>query len=90
MMHHRVRKASLINPIFTDQQFDALRSVDAHLGTARMGLKEEADVLANDLKEMWFDHLETKLFPYPVALRVYAEELSGYTRRSFYFSEVSF
>lgn len=85
MMHHRVRKATLVDPIFTDQQFDALRSVDAHLGAARMGLKEATDVIVNDSKVMRLDCLETKLFPYPVALRVYAKELSGYTRRQFLF-----
>ena len=78
MMHHRVRKASLVNPVFTDQQFDALRTVDAHLGAARMGLKEAADVLAKDLQVNEVFSYKTELLYNPVALKVYAKLLSAY------------
>jgi hypothetical protein len=50
LMHHRERRASLVNPVFTDQEFEALRTVDAHLGAARMGLKEAEDILAASLQ----------------------------------------
>lgn len=39
-----------MNLAFSDEEFNALRSVDAHLGAARLGLKEVADVLAVGLK----------------------------------------
>lgn len=54
MMHHRVRKALLINQVFTDQQYEGVQSVYAHLGTARMGLKDDANVLAKDLEVIRF------------------------------------
>lgn len=49
-MRHRVRKVSLVNPVFSEEEFNALQSVDAHLKAARLGLKEAADVLAAGLK----------------------------------------
>lgn len=49
-MQHRVRKASLVNPLFSDEEFNTLQSVDAQIGAACLGLKEAADVLAAGLK----------------------------------------
>lgn len=52
MMRHRARKASLINQILTDQQYEALQGVDTHLGATRTGLKDVADAFAKDLEVM--------------------------------------
>lgn len=50
LIRRQVRRISLVNPVFTDQEFDALQTVDAHLEVTRMGLKEVADVLAAGLQ----------------------------------------
>lgn len=39
-----------MNPVFSNEEFNALRTVDVHHGDARMGLKEAADVLATGLQ----------------------------------------
>ena len=90
MMRHRARKASLINQIFTDQQYEVLQSVDAHLGAARMGLKDVANVLAKDLEVMRLYLKKAESFYYPVALRVYAKTLVGVHQMGNNFSEISF
>lgn len=47
---HRVRRKSLVNSVFNEQELNALRTVDAHLGAARMGLQEAADILVGSLQ----------------------------------------
>lgn len=45
-MNHRRRKTSLRNPVVISQEFNALNSMDAYLGAARVSLE---DTLAQSL-----------------------------------------
>ena len=60
IMHHRRRKTSLRHPVFSDQEFNALNSMDAYLGAARVGLEDAAGVLSNSLQvSLYYDMFST-------------------------------
>jgi hypothetical protein len=67
-MNHRRRKASLRNHVFSSQEFNALSSVDAYLGTVRFGFENTVDVLSKGLQVKIPYYFNSELHIAPVAL----------------------
>lgn len=49
-MHHRWQKTSLRHPAFNSQEFNALNSVDAYLGAARVSLEDAVNAMSTSLQ----------------------------------------
>ena len=49
-MNHRRRKEALHHQVFSDQEFNALSSVDAYIGAARAGLGEAMKLISSSLE----------------------------------------
>ena len=49
-VNHRRRRETLRHPVFSEQVFNALCSVDAHIGAARAGLGEAMKLISSSLK----------------------------------------
>jgi hypothetical protein len=49
-MNHRRRRETLRHPAFSEQEFNALCSADAHIGAARAGLGEAVKLISSSLK----------------------------------------
>jgi hypothetical protein len=50
VMSHRRRKAALRHSAFSEQEFNALSSVDAYLGAARTGLEGAAKLMSANMQ----------------------------------------
>jgi hypothetical protein len=54
-MSHRRRKAALRHSAFSEQEFNALNSVDAYLGAARTGLEGAVKLMSTNMQVCnWF------------------------------------
>jgi hypothetical protein len=49
-MNHRRRRAALRNPFFSNEEFNALNSVDAYLGVTRVDFEKVVDALSKGLQ----------------------------------------
>ena len=49
-MNHQRRKEALRHQAFSDQEFNALSSVDAYIGAARAGLEGAAKLISSSLE----------------------------------------
>ena len=49
-MHHRRRREALRHPTFSEQEFGALRTADAHLEAARAGFGEAMKLISSSLQ----------------------------------------
>ena len=50
VMNHRRRKASLRHSAFSDQEFNALSSVDVYIGAARTGLEGAVKLMSTNVQ----------------------------------------
>ena len=53
VMNHRCCKASLRHSVLSDQEFNALSSVDAYLGAARTGLEGAVKLMSTNM-QVWY------------------------------------
>jgi hypothetical protein len=49
-MKHRRQRGILRDPVFSEQEFNALCSADAHLGAAQAGVGEAVKLISSGLK----------------------------------------